>query len=113
MAWKTASGELLPLKRLSFSIVSSLKVQSKRMNPASRIHLNPLRAKLVSGMSELNKYPYSGHSTIMNNIERDWQDVKYVLGYFSKSSSKARKEYVKFDEEGKECILLFLCERTG
>ena len=66
------------------------------------IHLNPLRAKLVPGMPELNKYSYSGHSTIMNNIERDWQDVKYVLGYFSKSSSKARKEYVKFVEEGIE-----------
>jgi putative transposase len=66
------------------------------------IHLNPLRARLVSGMPELNKYPYSGHSTIINNIERNWQDVKYVLGYFSKGSAKARKEYVKFVEEGIE-----------
>ena len=66
------------------------------------IHLNPLRAKLVSGMSELNTYPYSGHSTVMNNIVRDWQDVKYVLRYFSKGLSKARKEYLKFVEEGIE-----------
>jgi REP element-mobilizing transposase RayT len=25
------------------------------------IHLNPLRAKIVEGMKELDKYPYSGH----------------------------------------------------
>ena len=67
------------------------------------IHLNPLRAKLVPGISELNKYPYSGHSTIMkNNKDRDWQDVRYVLRYFGKSHSKARKEYVKFVEQGIE-----------
>jgi len=66
------------------------------------IHLNPLRAKLLPGIPELNKYPYSGHITIMNNIKRKWQDVKYVLGYFNKSLSKARKEYVRFVEEGIE-----------
>jgi hypothetical protein len=29
------------------------------------IHLNPLRAKIVSDIKELNKYPYSGHSALM------------------------------------------------
>ena len=66
------------------------------------IHLNPLRAKLVPGIPELNKYPYSGHSALMNKKGNDWQDVKYVLGYFAKSYSKARKEYIKFVKEGIE-----------
>ena len=66
------------------------------------IHLNPLRAKIVSGIPELNKYPYSGHSAIMNNKSHDWQDVKYVLRYFARSYSKARKEYVNFVKEGIE-----------
>ena len=29
------------------------------------IHLNPLRAKLVSTVGELNRYKYSGHSALM------------------------------------------------
>jgi REP element-mobilizing transposase RayT len=29
------------------------------------IHLNPLRAKLVSEFKDLGKYPYAGHSVIM------------------------------------------------
>ncbi len=66
------------------------------------IHLNPLRAKLVAGITELNKYPYSGHSTIMNNNNRKWQDAKYVLSYFNKNLSKVRKEYARFVDEGIE-----------
>jgi hypothetical protein len=42
----------------------------------------------------------TGH--IMNNTERKWQDIKYVLGYFSNGLSNARKEYVRFVEEGIE-----------
>ena len=38
------------------------------------IHLNPLRAKLVTGLSELDRYPYCGHSVLMGKRERDWQE---------------------------------------
>jgi putative transposase len=31
------------------------------------IHLNPLRAGLVSDIQKLDKYPFSGHSAIMGN----------------------------------------------
>ncbi|MFZ3045196.1 MAG: transposase [Desulfatirhabdiaceae bacterium] len=31
------------------------------------IHLNPLRAKLVSDMNALDVYPWTGHSTLMGN----------------------------------------------
>ena len=66
------------------------------------IHLNPLRVNIVSSLTDLNKYTYSGHSALMNRNKREWQDVEYVLSYFGRSLGKARKEYLKFVEEGIE-----------
>jgi putative transposase len=64
------------------------------------IHLNPLRVNIVSNISELDRYPYSGHSSLMNYQKREWQDVKYILGYFGKIVLKARKDYLEFVQEG-------------
>jgi hypothetical protein len=64
------------------------------------IHLNPLRAKLVSDISELNRYPYSGHSALMGKRPRDWQDTRYVLANFGKTVKKARNEYLSFVRAG-------------
>ncbi|MBN2060317.1 MAG: transposase [Deltaproteobacteria bacterium] len=64
------------------------------------IHLNPLRANIVSDISELNKYPYSGHSSLTNNRNREWQDTGYIMGYFGRNLSKARKGYLEFVESG-------------
>jgi len=64
------------------------------------IHLNPLRAKLVSDISELNRYPYSGHSALMGKMPRDWQDTKYVLANFGRTAKKARNEYLSFVRAG-------------
>jgi REP element-mobilizing transposase RayT len=36
------------------------------------IHLNPLRAKNVSDIKELNKYPYSGYSVLMGRKKHEW-----------------------------------------
>ena len=33
------------------------------------IHLNPLRAKLIQDLNELEKYPWAGHSTILGNCK--------------------------------------------
>ncbi|NVM21874.1 MAG: transposase, partial [Desulfobacterales bacterium] len=57
------------------------------------IHLNPLRAGIVSRISELNKYCYCGHSVLMGNKGRDWQDTEYVLSYFGSMVGEARKRY--------------------
>jgi hypothetical protein len=46
------------------------------------IHLNPLRAGLVESMEKLNHYSGCGHSALMGKIERDWQDVEYILSFF-------------------------------
>jgi putative transposase len=64
------------------------------------IHLNPLRAKLVKDLKELDHYPYAGHSALMGKKKREWQDVKYVLGFFSRNVTYARKKYRSFVEEG-------------
>ncbi len=64
------------------------------------IHLNPLRAKLVRELKALDKYPYSGHSAVFGSVKRDWQQVDYVLGFFGKTKSAARRAYRHFVEKG-------------
>ena len=45
------------------------------------IHLNPVRARVVGDMEELNTYPLCGHSALMGKVERQWQDTAYVVVY--------------------------------
>ncbi len=64
------------------------------------IHLNPVRAGIVKTLEELKYYKYSGHSTLMGKIKREWQDTDYVLKYFGMPENKAKKEYESFVEAG-------------
>ncbi|MFC1886825.1 transposase [Thermodesulfobacteriota bacterium] len=64
------------------------------------IHLNPIRGGIVSTVSELNGYGYSGHSVLMGRKKRSWQDADYVLGFFGKTIGRARKEYSSYVEAG-------------
>ncbi|MDL2122971.1 MAG: transposase [Deltaproteobacteria bacterium] len=64
------------------------------------IHLNPLRAKIVSDIKELNKYPYSGHSVLMGRKKHEWQDTEYVLSYFGKKVSESKKAYLSYVKKG-------------
>jgi REP element-mobilizing transposase RayT len=64
------------------------------------IHLNPLRAKIVSTPKELDGYPFCGHSAIMGRYNNDWQDVDYVLKIFGRKLSGARKNYREFVKNG-------------
>jgi REP element-mobilizing transposase RayT len=64
------------------------------------IHLNPVRAGIVSEYSQLDNYPYCGHGSIMGKKDRPWQDVKYVLGYFGQTAKSARKAYSSYVEAG-------------
>ena len=66
------------------------------------IHLNPLRANIVSNVAELNKYPYSGHAILMGRRKQQWQDTKYVLSYFDKNVNRAKKAYLDFVKAGVE-----------
>ncbi len=64
------------------------------------IHLNPMRAKLVSEMKALDKYRWSGHSVIMGKTKNEWQYVDYVLGLFGDTKLKARRQYRSFVQKG-------------
>ena len=64
------------------------------------IYLNPLRAKAVVDLKELDSYIYCGHSVLMGKKKREWQDVKYILGYFGKRIDDARKKYRSYVEKG-------------
>jgi hypothetical protein len=47
------------------------------------IHLNPVRAKLVKTMGELDRYPWSGHRMIIGKDEYPWMDRAYLLVQFA------------------------------
>lgn len=64
------------------------------------IHLNPLRAKLVTDLEELGIYPYSGHSVLMRKRKQPWQDVEYLLGYFGKKAGVAGRRYRQYVGKG-------------
>jgi REP element-mobilizing transposase RayT len=66
------------------------------------IHLNPLRAKLVENLEQLDRYRWCGHSVIIGSRNNEWQARDYVLGWFGKKESDARKVYRKFIRKGIE-----------
>jgi putative transposase len=64
------------------------------------IHLNPLRAHLVSDMKALDRYAFSGHAVLMGHSDRPWQDTPYVLNLFAERVPTARRRYRAFVQEG-------------
>jgi putative transposase len=60
------------------------------------IHLNPLRAGIVSSLPELDRFAYSGHSAIMGRKERPWQETASVLLLYGHD----RKAYHTYMNEG-------------
>ncbi|MGD8227432.1 MAG: transposase [Desulfobacteraceae bacterium] len=64
------------------------------------IHLNPVRAGILKTMPRLDRYPYTGHSVILGKQEFLCQDSEWVLGWFGKKRSAARRKYRHFIETG-------------
>jgi len=64
------------------------------------IHLNPLRAKLVTSLAELDRYPWCGHSVLLGKAKNDWQDCDYVLKWFGYRENEARRAYRQFVKSG-------------
>lgn len=64
------------------------------------IHLNPLRAGLVSGLDALDHYPWCGHSIILGNGRMSGQSVETVLTHFGKRIDLARGQYRQFVADG-------------
>ena len=64
------------------------------------IHLNPLRAGIVKQLKELDKYSYCGHSVLMGNNKRAWQDTDYILRFYNSKYLTARRRYREFVKQG-------------
>jgi REP element-mobilizing transposase RayT len=64
------------------------------------IHLNPLRAKVVRDLAALDRYPWTGHSTLVGRVPRRWQAVTEVLGAFGQQVRAARHRYRQFVADG-------------
>jgi len=64
------------------------------------IHLNPLRAKIVKTIADLDQYAYSGHSALMGEVQREFQDTNCVLRLYGKKVSAARNAYRAYVEKG-------------
>jgi hypothetical protein len=64
------------------------------------IHLNPLRAKIVDDLKQLDTYAFCGHSALMDRVKRSWQEVNEVLGLFAAKHSQVRRRYRSFVQKG-------------
>jgi len=62
--------------------------------------VNPIRARLVTEIKALDKYPFCGHTVIMGKKKKEWQDDAYVLKLFDKKRSTARRRYKIFVQKG-------------
>ncbi|RII27314.1 MAG: transposase [Geobacter sp.] len=64
------------------------------------IHLNPLRAGVVSSLAELNSYLYCGHNCMLGQRSEPWIAVNEVLNRFGKRQKEACKSYEAFIADG-------------
>ena len=55
---------------------------------------------LLSGLDELERYPWSGHSVIFGNGHMSGQSVEAVLAHFCKRMDSARGQYRRFVADG-------------
>ncbi len=78
------------------------------------IHLNPLRARLVADLKELDKYPWAGHSGILGHRQNPLlpkevdkpnkplaeKTIEDVLLHFGETKKVARRRYRQFVKNG-------------
>jgi putative transposase len=64
------------------------------------IHLNPLRAGIVSTLEELDHFPWSGHAVLMGEGELSGQTGSEILARFGKTLNASRQAYRAFVEDG-------------
>lgn len=60
------------------------------------IHLNPLRAKVVTDLEELDGYEWCGHSVLMGKNAHPWMITNDVLKWFGKDVDSGRTNYRDF-----------------
>jgi REP element-mobilizing transposase RayT len=64
------------------------------------IHLNPIRAKIIQTMEELDRYPWTGHRAFIGKADHPWMDIDTALSEFGDKRKKAILEYRRFIREG-------------
>lgn len=64
------------------------------------IHLNPLRARLVNTLEELDGFAWTGHAALLGRTARPWQALETVLSLFGPSAPRARVAYRQFVAAG-------------
>jgi REP element-mobilizing transposase RayT len=64
------------------------------------IHLNPVRAGIVTDIESLDRYPWSGHRMLIGNDRPPWLGTDFILGQFAATRKKAVTSYRRFVEEG-------------
>ena len=60
------------------------------------IHLNPIRASLVTSMDKLDTFKWSGHAGLMGQPPLPGQNLDEVLLLFDENPKKAREKYRAF-----------------
>ena len=60
------------------------------------VHLNPIRAGIVKDLKALDRFAFTGHSALVGQVRRDWQDTGSVLGLYGEKLGAARKRYRDF-----------------
>jgi putative transposase len=64
------------------------------------LHLNPLRAGFVTDLQELDRFPWTGHATLLGRKPRPWQATAEILGQFARDQGRAQIAYRKFVAAG-------------
>lgn len=64
------------------------------------IHLNPLRARVVTELKALDRYPYCGHSCLTGRKKNTWQTTEEVPALFSGRLTLARRRYREYLKNG-------------
>ena len=64
------------------------------------LHLNPLRANVVSSLRALARYPWTGHSALLGTVPRPWQDTRTILTQFGPTLPRGRNAYRAFVAAG-------------
>jgi len=64
------------------------------------IHLNPIKAKMLGSIAELDDYPWTGHSGLIGRHVQPWYPADVVLKFFASQKNRALKRYHAFIEEG-------------
>ncbi|MBE0446895.1 MAG: transposase [Actinobacteria bacterium] len=64
------------------------------------IHLNPVRAGIISDVKALSLWPYSGYAALMGKRRYSWYDPDRTLSFFGKSRTEARRRLTEFMRDG-------------